>query len=255
MKLGRLLLVPAPLDFGCTGPLPPITDTLPLGTLQQMARLRYWVCENAKTLRALLKRVDAVIPLETTVQDLKVVELPRAVHKKGDHDGGQDALAKSLLQPALDGNDLGLCSEAGMPAVADPGSSLVRAAHAAGIVVIPLTGPSALLLAVAASGLNGQQFAFAGYLPQDAAARTQKLKELEMLAHKTGQTQLWIETPYRNQALLQHTLQVLQPATRLCVASGLTLQDMVIFQDRVSALRQSCPELPTKIPAVFALGK
>ena len=131
--------------------------------------------------------------------------------------------AQALLAPALSGNDMGLLSEAGMPAVADPGSTVVRAAHDAGLTVVPLSGPVSLLLAPAASGLNGQNFAFVGYVPQDAAQRAQRIKELEALALRTGQTQLFIETPYPNAALLQSPVQTLQPGTRLAVATGLSL--------------------------------
>ena len=197
-RTGRLFLCPAPLDFGCEPPLPAITDVLPAGTLQTMAGLQYWACENAKTLRQLLKRVDEVVPLQHPLQEMQISVLPRDMHKKGDHAGGSarswQQEARQLLQPALQGHDMGLASEAGMPAVADPGSSLVRAAHEVGIQVVPLTGPSSILLALAASGLNGQNFAFIGYLPQDPAAREKRLKELETLARKTGQAQLWIET-------------------------------------------------------------
>ena len=138
---GRLYLVPAPLDFGCGPPLPPVTDVLPLATLQHMARLQHWVCENARTLRALLKRVDEVQPLAQPLQRLDIREIPRAWHKKGDHVGEPDmVLARELLAPALQGQDMAIASEAGMPAVADPGASLVRAAHALGITVVPLVG-------------------------------------------------------------------------------------------------------------------
>ena len=182
---GKLYLVPAPLDFGCDT-LSPITDTLPLGTLHIAARLQHWICENAKTTRAVLKRVGEVVPLAAPIQAQVITELPREVHKKGDHLAsnklGGSFDAKPLLQPALEGHDIGLISEAGMPAVADPGSSVVRAAHALGIAVVPLTGPCSLLLALAASGLNGQNFAFVGYLPTDPSERSKRIRELETLA-------------------------------------------------------------------------
>ncbi|MFZ1364173.1 MAG: SAM-dependent methyltransferase [Brachymonas denitrificans] len=257
---GTLYLVPAPLDFGCEPPLPPITDVLPQATLEQMARLRYWITENAKTTRALLKRVDAVVPLAAPLQELQIATLPREVHKKGDHLPGQSGqaymakAARALLQPALDGHDVALASEAGIPAVADPGSSVVRAAHAAGIPVVPLVGPSSLLLALAASGLNGQNFAFTGYLPQDIQERAKRLQALELLAQRSGQTQLWIETPYRNQAVFDHALQCLKPETRLCIAHGLTLPSMQIQQASIAQWRKNRPTLPPKLPAVFALG-
>ncbi|ODS70199.1 MAG: ribosomal RNA small subunit methyltransferase I [Acidovorax sp. SCN 68-22] len=252
---GRLLLVPAPLDFGCEAQAP-LTDALPASTLQAAARTTHWVCENAKSARAYLKRIAELHPLACPLQEQHITELPRAVHKKGDHgaDGAARLDAGSLLAPALAGHDVGLLSEAGMPAIADPGSSVVRAAHALGLTVVPLVGPVSLLLALAASGLNGQNFAFVGYLPQDGAERTQRIHALEALALKSGQTQLFIETPYRNAALLQALAQQLQPATRLAVASGLTLQDASIRSMEARQWRGAEP--PGKhTPAVFAIGR
>ena len=253
---GKLYLVPAPLDFGCEPPLPAITDALPLGTLQHMARLQHWVCENAKTTRALLKRVDAVVPLAHPIQQLHISEIPREWHKKGDHHLAPDmATAKSLLAAALQGQDMALSSEAGMPAVADPGSSLVRAAHILGVSVVPLVGPSSIVLALAASGLNGQGFVFHGYLPQDAEMRARRLQELEKASHKTGQSQWWIETPYRNAATIQSMLQILQPNTIISIASGLTLEKMQINTDTVAAARQGKIQYSDKWPTVFGLCK
>ena len=249
---GKLYLVPAPLDFGCDSEMD-LQNTMPRGTLSVASRLQYWVCENAKSARAYLKRVNEIVPLRSPLQTLNIQELPREVHKKGDHTGNFDA--RHLLTPALEGHDVGLVSEAGMPAVADPGSSVVRAAHDMGIEVIPLTGPVSLLLALAASGLNGQSFAFAGYLPQDATERAQRVRELESLALKTGQTQLFIETPYRNIAMLQTLLQTLQHNTRLAVCSGLTLSRGVCRSDSIKNWRQKTSPLDNSTPAVFALGR
>ena len=251
---GRLLLVPTPLDHGCT-PQAPITDVLPLGTLQAAARITHWISENAKSTRAFLKRVDAVAPLAQPVQAHTITELPRAVHKKGDHDPtSSPADARPLLAAAMQGQDVGLVSEAGMPAVADPGSSVVRAAHELGLAVVPLVGPVSILLALAASGLNGQNFAFVGYLPQDSDERAQRIRALEALALKIGQTQLFIETPYRNAALLQALLQTLHPNTRLSVSSGLTLPHSATRSQSVQQWRQK-PGGPDKnTPAVFAIG-
>ncbi len=253
---GTLYLVPAPLDFGCEAQAP-LQEVLPQGTLRQAAALTHWICENAKSLRAYLKRVDALHPLAAPLQQQHIAELPRQVHKKGDHGAGGAAFdARALLAPLLAGHDMGLASEAGMPAVADPGSSVVRAAHDAGARVLPLVGPVSLLLALAASGLNGQNFAFVGYLPQDAAARGQRIRELEALALQQGQTQLFIETPYRNAALWQALLQQLRPDTRLAVAHGLTLaqartQSWSVRQWRARGAG-SAPD--NRTPAVFALG-
>jgi 16S rRNA (cytidine1402-2'-O)-methyltransferase len=152
---------------------------------------------------------------------------------------------------------MGLTSEAGMPAVADPGSSVVRAAHALGITVHVLSGPVSLVLALAASGLSGQQFAFVGYLPQDSAARTTRVRELEALALKTGQTQIFIETPYRNPALLQALLQTLKPDTRLAVSCGLMVTSAghnTNFSAPVSGWRGRVPPLNWALPAVFLIG-
>lgn len=250
--MGKLYLVPAPLDFGCATQTP-LTDVLPQGTLAVAARLQHWVCENAKSARAYLKRVNEFHPLPCPIQALQIQELPREVHKKGDHGGTFDA--RPLLGAAQAGHDVGLLSEAGMPAVADPGSSVVRSAHELGIEVVPLVGPVSLLLALAASGLSGQNFAFVGYLPQDAAARTQRIKELEALALKTGQTQLFIETPYRNMALLDALLRTLQPTTRLAVSSGLTLASAHNRSDSARQWKQQTTALDNNTPAVFSIGR
>lgn len=249
---GKLYLVPAPLDFGCAQQVD-LRESMPLATLRVAARLRYWVCENAKSTRNYLNRVQPIIPLQTALQALQIQELPRQVHKQGDHNGNFDA--RPLLQAALQGHDIGLVSEAGMPAVADPGSSVVRAAHELGVTVIPLIGPVSILLALAASGLNGQNFAFVGYLPQNSGERQQRVRELESLALKTGQTQLFIETPYRNAAMLQTLLQTLQAQTRLAVASGLTLEREICTSDSVKNWRNKPSPLDNSTPAVFALGR
>ena len=249
--LGRLFLVPAPLDFGCDSNTA-LEEVMPMGTLKVAAELSHWICENAKSTRAYLKRVDVLVPLLTPIQSQQITELPRQVHKKGDHLGDFDA--KPLLAAALQGHDVGLVSEAGMPAVADPGSSVVRAAHTLGLRVVPLIGPVSLLLALAASGLNGQNFAFVGYLPQDSAERCKRIRELETLAIRTGQTQLFIETPYRNAALLQALLQTLQAQTRLAISSGLTLATAKSRSATVSQWKKNTEGPGNNTPAVFAIG-
>lgn len=249
---GKLYLVPAPLDFGCDTQTP-LQDAIPAGTLQVASALLHWVSENAKTTRAYLKRVHELHPLPHPIQSLQIQELPRDVHKKGDHNGQFDA--KHLLTPALQGHDMGLVSEAGMPAVADPGSSVVRAAHDLGLVVVPLVGPVSLLLALAASGLNGQNFAFVGYLPMDSAERVQRIRELESLALKTGQTQLFIEVPFRNVAMMQALVQTLQHNTRLSVSSGLTLTHGVTRSETIKGWKQKASTLGNSTPAVFAIGR
>ena len=251
-QAGTLYLVPAPLDFGCAQECR-LEASIPADTLEIASGISHWVCENAKSTRAYLKRIHALYPLCLPLQSLHLQELPRQVHKKGDHSTGLDA--RPLLQAALAGHNMGLVSEAGMPAVADPGSSVVRAAHALGLAVVPLVGPVSLLLALAASGLNGQNFAFVGYLPVSAPERAHRLKELETLALKTGQTQIFIETPYRNSVMLQTLLQSLQANTRLATASGITLPSARFHSDLVKNWKQKPWLLDNGTPAVFALGR
>jgi 16S rRNA (cytidine1402-2'-O)-methyltransferase len=264
---GTLYLVPTPLDHG-TGQTVPLDTVLPVHTLRVAAGLTHWICENAKSARAFLKRVDALQPLALPIQQHTLTELPRAVHKKGDHlpassTAGFDA--RPLLQPALSehgSHDIGLLSEAGMPAVADPGSSVVRAAHDLGIAVVPLVGPVSILLALAASGLNGQQFAFVGYLPQDPAACVTRIRQLENTALASGQTQLFIETPYRNAALLRTLAATLKPHTRLAISSGLTLdgghnQTQTAARWRADIERTTADDLAARLnrcPCLFAIG-
>ena len=249
-RRGSLILVPNTLDFGIAAEAPALQDVLPMGVIRTAARLTHWVAENAKTTRAFLKRVDAVVPLAQPVQALSIVELPRP--QKGAR-GAPAADLSGLLAPALQGNDIGLISEAGLPAVADPGAALVEAAHTARIDVIALPGPSSLLLALAASGLNGQSFAFVGYLPVDAAERGARVRELEALSRRARQTQLMIETPYRNEALLGALLAHLQPATRVSVSCGLTMANAFTRTDSVQAWKARPTALPADVPAVFSL--
>ena len=252
---GRLFLVPTPLDHGCAEQTP-LDDVLPLGTIKKAAAIACWIGENAKSTRAFLKRVDARVPLAQPIQAQQITELPRDVHKKGDHAGAARFDARPLLAPALQGQDVGLISEAGMPAVADPGSSVVRAAHQLGIEVLPLTGPVSLLLALAASGLNGQNFAFIGYLPQDASARTTQIQQISRAVQQSGQTRIVIETPYRNQVLLEALLSGLDGQLRLCVASGLTLPDADGARSAsVAEWRQARWPVTPKAPAVILIGR
>jgi 16S rRNA (cytidine1402-2'-O)-methyltransferase len=178
------------------------------------SRLDYFIAENAKTTRAHLKRIGAAHPLHKPIQEVQISELNVNTDAKS---------LPTLLAPLKEGRDGGLISEAGVPAVADPGANLVRLAHAEGIQVRPLVGPSSLLLAVMASGLNGQSFAFNGYLPTDAAQRTKRIKSLEERSRQEKQTQLFIETPYRNSALLEALVTTCQASTLVCCATDLSL--------------------------------
>ena len=260
VKTGVLYLVPTPLDFGISVTAAPPDTWLPRETMVVASALTHWITENAKSTRAFLKRVEAATGIAVPVQSQHITELPRAAHKKGDHtpQPDSDAQARELLAPALEGHNIGLVSEAGMPAIADPGSAVVRAAHALGVRVVPLTGPVSLMLALAASGLNGQNFAFVGYVPQEATERGKRLRELEALALKTGQTQIVIETPYRNTALLQALLQTLHPHTRLAVCCAMSLPQQISRSALVSEWKRSqvlVGGLPLDMPAVFLFGR
>jgi 16S rRNA (cytidine1402-2'-O)-methyltransferase len=247
---GPLVLVPNTLDLGTDAV--DIQAVLPLGVLQRAARIQHWAAEDARSTRAFLKRVDAVVPLAVPLQSLDIRELPRP--RKGSREAVPAAEWQALLAPARAGHELGLISEAGLPAVADPGSALVLAAQNTQVPVDVLAGPSSLMLALAGSGLNGQNFAFVGYLPQDAAPRAARLKELEALSRRIGQTQIFIETPYRNAALLSAALGNLGPTTQLTVACGLTLPGGWVRTQQVSQWqRAALPALPDRWPAVFAL--
>lgn len=250
---GRLVLIPNTLDLG-TDPCP-VREVLSEGVLTRAAALSHWVVENAKAARSFLKRVSEVQPLRLPIQELNITELPRP--RKGDSSGQIESTVVSgelagLLKPAMEGLDIGLLSDAGLPAVADPGARLVHTAHQMGITIEPLTGGSSLTLALAASGLNGQRFAFEGYLPQHGAERTRRIKELEMRSRKEDQTQLAIETPYRNGALFTALLQCLQPNTLLSVACGLTSTGGFCKTLTVEQWRRQMPfQMPDRLPAVF----
>jgi len=223
MQTGTLYLLPNTL--GIAHPDQPLFDVIPVEVQKITASLDHFIAENAKTTRAYLKLINANFPLAKSLQEIQISELN--VNTK------ESELA-ALLAPLLNGIDVGLISEAGVPAVADPGANLVRLAHQHTILVRPLVGPSSLLLAVMASGLNGQSFAFNGYLPTDPAQRGKRIQELEARSRKEKQTQLFIETPYRNAALLEALCNACQPATQLCVATDLTLHTETLQTRAVS---------------------
>ncbi len=250
MTRGRLILMPNTLDFGVDDSLD-LRQVLPQQAIETAARLQHWAAENAKTTRALLKRVAQLTPLAQPLQAVQITELPRP--PKGRAAGDHSAAWAALLAPARAGHDLGLLSEAGLPAVADPGARLVALAHAEGFEVVVISGPSSLMLALAASGLNGQSFAFVGYLPVEAVARAARLRELEALSQRQQQTQLMIETPYRNEALRQALLASLKPTTKLSMSVGLTLPGGWTHTATVADWKRVSRTLPDKVPAVFAL--
>jgi 16S rRNA (cytidine1402-2'-O)-methyltransferase len=211
---GTLYLIPNTLGPSDPAQVDPLAQIIPSEVQAITAKLDYFIAEDAKTTRAYLKLIAVQHPLAKPLQEICISEL----------NVNTDASAlPALLAPLQAGRDAGLISEAGVPAVADPGANLVRLAHSHGIPVKPLVGPSSLLLAVMASGLNGQSFAFNGYLPTDPAQRTKRLKALEERSRGEKQTQLFIETPYRNGALLEAIATACNPNTLVCVATDLTL--------------------------------
>ena len=225
-----LYAIPTPLGG-------PPAESLPASALQIVRDLRDFVAENAKTARAFLAAVGMPCPLrELRIDVLDEHTPPESV--------------RALLAPLREGRSLGLLSEAGCPAIADPGAWLVAEAHRAGFRVVPLVGPSSILLALMASGLEGQRFAFCGYLPRDKGARENRIRELERRSKAQGETQVFIETPYRNAAMVDSLLRVCAPHTLLCVASDLTLPQQAVAVRSIAAWR-SAPPQPGRRPSVF----
>ena len=214
---------------------------LPEGTLSAVRGLRRFIAENPKSARRFLKSAGYPLPL----RDVPISTLDEHT-TPGDIPG--------LIAPLLEGEDCGLMSEAGCPAVADPGAALVRLAHARGVRVVPLVGPSAILLALMACGLNGQQFAFHGYLPVDSTERGRRLQELEVESARGGAAQVFIETPYRNGAMVQAVIERCRGDTLLCIAADLTLRGESIATRTVGEWKKKPPVLDRR-PAVFVLWR
>lgn len=231
---GTLYLIPVPL-----GPTAP-QDSLPPNVLATIRPLSHFVVEQAKTARAFLKAAGTEKPL----QELQMAELNE--HSRPD-------VLDQLLSPLRAGHDVGLLSEAGCPAVADPGADLVALAQKENIRVVPLIGPSSLLLALMASGLNGQRFAFQGYLPAKDLERSKTLRDLESESRKRVQTQIFIETPYRNRAMYDTILQTCQPSTRLTVATDLSLSGEFVLTRTIQQWKKQTPPEIERRPTVFLL--
>jgi len=239
---GTLYLIPNSLGPGSLAPV------IPEPVRAKTASLDYFIAENAKTARAFLKAVASTHPLQTVLQEIQIHELN--VNTRADD-------LPALLEPLLQGKDAGLLSEAGVPAVADPGADLVRLAHQKGILVKPLVGPSSLLLALMASGLNGQSFAFHGYLPTDADARASRIRQIEQRSRQEKQTQIFIETPYRNDAMLEALATHCSENTLVCVATDLTLESESVLTKAAHQWKKDIatgkmPEFRKK-PTVFLL--
>ena len=225
-----LYAIPAPLGGTAEA-------SLPAPALEQIRQLKDFVVENAKSARAFLSAAGCS-PREVQISELNEHTRPADV--------------THLLQPLREGRSLGLLSEAGCPAIADPGAALVEAAQRENFRVVPLIGPSSITLGLMASGLEGQRFAFCGYLPRDAAERTRRIKELEVRSRRERETEIFIETPYRNDALFGALLEACAPGTRLCVAADLTLGTESVRTRTIADWRRA-RESPGKRPAVFLL--
>ncbi len=232
-RRGSLYLLPNTL-----GDLAP-EGVIPRAVLDRARLLDYIIAENPKAARAFLKRIAPTRPL----QKIRVERL--------DHNTRASDIP-AFLEPLLTGSDAGLLSEAGLPAVADPGAGLVRLAHERGVRVVPLSGPSSIVLALSASGLDGQRFVFHGYLPIAEPELASTLKDCERQSRKLKQTQIFIETPYRNDRTLATMLRALAPATLVCVAADLTLESEMVRTQSVAAWRKRSPQLKGR-PTVFLL--
>ena len=233
MSKGVLYLIPSPLGEG------PVEAVLPAGVLGVLPSLQCFVVEEVRTARRFL----SVAGLKGHIQELEF-------HTLNEHSTPQEVEALASLFE--DGRNVGLISEAGLPAVADPGAALVALCHRHGIKVVPLTGPSSLMLALMASGLNGQSFAFVGYIPAKSEERRGAIRRLEKRSLAENQTQIIIETPYRNDSLMADLVATLAPRTRLCVAVNITCPDEFIQTRTVAQWKKQLPELG-KRPCVFLI--
>jgi 16S rRNA (cytidine1402-2'-O)-methyltransferase len=218
----------------------PWQGVLPLHISGIVSNLHYFIVEDVRNARRFLKKLDPAINIE----ELEFFELNKFTSEQQ---------KTEYLKPLTEGSDIGLISEAGCPGVADPGADIVRLAHQRNCRVVPLVGPSSILLALMASGLNGQQFAFSGYLPIKTADRIKMIQQLEKTATSLSQTQIFIETPYRNNQLLNDLLKTCHPTTLLCIAADLTSENEFIHTRSISGWKNQVPDLD-KRPAIFLLG-
>ncbi len=229
---GKIYLIPTTLGED-------VLHTIPPYVIQEIRRIETYIAERAKTARHFLKAVEIGKPLNM----ITVFELDKHNPKEG---------IEAFIQPALDGQDIGLLSEAGCPGVADPGAEVVSLAHRKGIEIVPLVGPSSILLALMASGMNGQSFTFHGYLPPKTGERTQALRKLEQKAPRT--TSIFIETPYRNQQMIETVIKTLHPQTRFCIAADLTLPTEYIVTKTIAEWKKTTIPNLHKRPSIFLIG-
>lgn len=231
LSKGKLYMIPVTL--GDNEPF----EVLPISIKKAIERIDHYIVENEKSARRFIKKISS-----GKAQSILQISVLNKFTEAGEVPG--------FLTPSSQGHDIGIISEAGCPGIADPGADVVRIAHEIGIQVVPLVGPSSITLALMASGMNGQNFAFNGYLPIDSAERKSAIKRLEKMSRDMGQSQLFIETPYRNDKLLAELVKVLHPNTRLCVACDITLATEYIATKSVSDWKNTKVELH-KRPAIF----
>ena len=225
-----------PVTLGDT----PISNVLPSYNKEIILGIRHFIVEELRTARRFLKAVEKSIDIDSLT-----------LYEMGKH--ADVSRFNQYLEPLRKGQSVGVISEAGCPAVADPGADVVAIAQREGLRVVPLVGPSSILLAVMASGFNGQSFAFHGYLPIDAGARTKRLKQLESRSAAEHQTQLFIETPYRNEKLMADLLATCNPQTRLCIAAGLTTEQEYVRSQSIRDWKKNGLPQISKIPTIFAI--
>ncbi len=234
MPAGALFLIPSALGGNA------VESILPSGVLQIIQQLDEYIVENEKSARQFLKLCN-----------IKTPQSHLTIHQLNKHE--QNVFEKVFFKNVLNGKNIGLLSEAGSPAVADPGAAIVAEAHRQNIKVVPLVGPSSILLALMASGLNGQQFCFHGYLPKDKEERKLFLKKIEKESAQKKQTQLFIETPYRNNALVADILSQCNNETRLCIAADITLETEFIKTQKIMSWKNNIPDLNKRF-VVFLIG-
>jgi 16S rRNA (cytidine1402-2'-O)-methyltransferase len=232
---GTLYLIPSMIGES------PVEKVVPVFNMEVIRNLKYFIVEEIKTARRFLKKVFPEIDFETTLFLIN-----------NEHTKGNDLSV--MIEPLLNGSDMGLLSEAGMPCVADPGAEIVKMAHDHSIKVVPLIGASSLLLSLMASGFNGQNFVFHGYLPIDKNNRNKKIKEIEKSVYLNNQTQIFIEAPYRNFQLFQSVTEVCSDSTRLCLATDLTMESEIIKVQSIRTWKGKRPDIHKK-PTVFLLYK
>ena len=230
---GTLYLIPTDLGNNT------IDDVIPQKVAEVTRTLNYYIVEDVRTARRYLSRIKT----KHLIDDIHFSVLNE--HSKPEEIAG-------LLKPAIEGNDIGVMSEAGLPGLADPGADVVRIAHQKGVKVVPLVGPSSIFMALTASGMNGQNFAFVGYLPVKPNEREQRIRQLENRSRNEGQSQLFIEAPYRNNQLLTSLLSACNKSTRICIACNITLDDEFIVTKTVEAWKKQLPDLHKK-PCIFII--